>query len=179
MRNILLIILLLFSTVASAMDEKEMQCIRGAFFEWSKEFALYWEQIGIEMKKADPDIYSEFQYLIQEQKNNSRLAQITLGYLLDNHPEELKLSEKIYRAVPRYLNYHKKIHRELRNISEFDRLFLENQNYSHNIKNPNYDRLKEASQLIADIESLPCVTTISREVLKRGDILASELNCGS
>ena len=179
MRNFLLITLMLFSAVANAMEEKEKQCIRGAFVEWSKYFVLYWEQIGVEMKKSDPEIYSEFQYLIQEQKNNNRLAQITLDYLLDSHPEELKLNEKLYRAVPRYLNYHQKIHRELRNINEFDRLFLENQNYSHNIKNPNYDRLTEASELIAKIKSHPSVTSQSKEALKKGDILVSEINCGS
>ena len=178
MRNILLITLLIFSTVTNAMGEKEKQCIRGAFTEWSKYFVLYWEQIGVEMKKLDPEIYSEFEYLIQEQKNNNRLSQITLDYFLDSRPEELKFSEKVYRAVPRYLNYQQEIHRKLRNIKEFDRLFLENQNYSHNIKNPNYDRLKKASQLIADIKSHPSVTSLSREVLKKGEVLVSELNCG-
>jgi hypothetical protein len=170
---------MLLSTVANAMEDNEKRCLRNAFDDWSEAFILYWEQIGIELKKANPDIYSEFQYLIQEQKNNNRLAQITLDYLLDNHPEELRLSGKVHGLAPGYLNYHQKIHRELRNISEFDRLFLENQSYSHNIKNPDFNRLENVSQLMADIRSTPSVTLLSKEVLKKGDVLISELNCGS
>jgi hypothetical protein len=178
-KRIVLVVLLLCSTVASAMDQEEKQCIRQAFGEWSEAFVHYWDEVGREMKRTNPDVYSEFHFLIQEQKNHNRLSQITLEYLLDNHPEDLRLTAKIYGVVPLYLNYHQKKLEDLRKISEFDRLFLKNQSYLENEKNTSQDRLKAARQVIEDIRNMPRIKSIANEVLKKGDVLVSELKCES
>ncbi len=145
--------------------------------EYSITFDRYWDQIEMEMKKANPALYAEFGYLIAEQKNYNKMKQITLEYLLRNKPDELKRDGKLHRLVPMYLNYQQAIHRELREISEYNTLFLENESYAHNVKNPDYERLQAASQLLSDIKNLPDVVSIAVSAQSKGDVGISELEC--
>lgn len=177
MKNMLLIILLLLTNNSNAFEKVEKQCIKNALYQWSDLFVEYWKQIDVEFKKEDDEIYREFSYLIKEQLNNDAMKRITLNYLLENRPGEIRVKEKVYRLVPHYLNYQNEIHRELRKIKEFDQLFKENYSYKHDVKNPAYDRLRKASQIVADIQKRPSFQKIGEKVMEKGGIKLTEMKC--
>ncbi len=165
------------STHAFAGDKPSADCIKSTYAAYSDAFRSYWKLIGKEFKTEDPELYSEFSYSIKEQLNYSRMSEIKLNYLLENYPENLELERKIYRVAPSYANYENTIFRELRLIEEYDRLYLENRSYHPNVKMPDYERRKIASQLIADIRFKHL--SYQREVEEKFAKPVMELTCDS
>lgn len=179
MKKFLLIIFLALPAQLLAADRPSNNCIKLAFENYSSVFSEYWTLIGHELKSTNSELYSEFSYLIIEQLNFNEMQKIKLSYLLENHPEALKLERPIFAVTPSYANYQNAIFRELNKIDRYRKLYLENQSYEHNIKMPDFERLQEVSQVISDIKSKDSIRAIQEEVEKRFSQPVIKLNCGS
>jgi hypothetical protein len=162
-----------------SQDKPSNECIRSAYADYTKGFTGYWKLIGEEFKAENPELYSEFSYLVKEQLNRSRMSVIKLDYLLENYPEKLELEKQIYRVTPSYANYSNKIFRELRGIDEYSKLYLENQSTDPNILMPNYERLQAARDLFAKIQGMDNVLAYQRKLEKDISKPVMELSCGS
>ena len=179
MKSVLIIILLSISMHALANDRPSNDCITSAHADYSKAFTEYWNLIGKEFKARNSKLYSEFSYLIKEQLNNSRMHEIKLSYFLKNHPDKLDLNKKIFRVMPSAANYSNVHFRELRKYPEYNRLYLENYGYRHNIKMPTYEKLQTVSQLLSDIKSKANVLSYQQEIVKETGKPVMGLVCDS
>lgn len=178
-KTILSILLFVLPSLVVANDRPSNACIASYHASYSKSFAEYWNMIDKEFKNRNPKLYEEFSYLIAEQLNNSKMNEIKLSYFLKNHPDEIDINKNIFRMMPSAANYTSKHFRELRKNPKFNRLYLENYSYRHNVKMPNFEKLQAVSQLLAEIKLQDNIQTYQRDVEKNASKPVMELDCNS
>lgn len=172
------IILFAFACTNAYANDK-LNCLRDAYLDYTNHVSKYWSVKDAEFKRTHPRLHKDFSYLITEQQNHNRMQEITIDYLIKNHPEELKLEGSLYNMVPRYKYYGEKIYRELRTIPEFNQLYFEIESYKKENKMPVFEDLKSASNIVEELDRVPSVIEQKNLALEKAQKMVSRLSCGS
>ncbi len=176
--KILSIILFAFVCTNAYANDK-LNCLRASYLDYTSHVTKYWSAKEQAFKRTHPKLHAQFSYLITEQINHNKMQEITIDYIIENHPKELNLKGSLYNMVPRYKHYAQEIYRELRTITEFDQLYFETESYKKENKMPVYEDLKAASKVLDELDSEPSVIEQKNLALRNSQRMVSSLSCGS
>lgn len=177
--KIVFAISLVLVALNSHADSQKNDCLKYEYLKYTGLVSEYWDLKGSEFKSENKNLYQEFSYLITEQKNNNRAQEITIDFLIKNHPEELKTDGSLYNLVPRYSHYAQPIYRELRKNKEFTKIYFENESFKKENKMPDFNRLQEASKFVmGNSESINVKKAMDLAIGKSQEAVAS-LPCDS
>ena len=177
--KILYAIPLVLTVISSHAESINISCLKDEYLKYTDLVDKYWSEKGNEFKAENQDLYQEFAYLITEQKNNNRTQEITIEYLVVNHPEELKTEGALYNLVPRYSHYAQPIYRELRKNKEFSKIYFDNESFKKENKMPDFNRLQKASKFIMGNTSADSVKKAMELATKKSQTAISSLPCNS
>ena len=173
-------VLVFIAAINAYAGSPDINCLRKEYLTFTNKTDRYWTIKDAEFKKHYPELYKDFSYLIKEQIDHNRMQEITMDYLVKVYPEALKLDGSLYNMVPRYKHYEEKIYRELRDIAEFNQLYLEIESYKKENRMPEYNGLKRASEIIwTELDKLPVVREAKDSAIKQAEKMVSTIPCNS
>ena len=170
-----LFLILLAGNVQANSDR--LECLRDNYLSYTKKVQDYWLLKDKEFEKENADLYKEFSYLNREQMHHNRMQEITVELLVRKYPDELKLNGNIFNMVPRYKYYRQPIYRELRSISEFDKLYKEVESFKKENKMPDFERLSVAVEMLKKIDEKSNITSAMNEAQISANRSISSLGC--
>ena len=156
----------------------DLQCVKTHYETYAQKHGAYWDALSKALEEENEEVFMEFGYMIDEQKNVMKMNLIAMEYLFKTDQDhKFAVHQDLRTFVPYFTNYFQEEFRELRKDKEFDALFLKNRSYEHNAKMPDLERLKHASDVMGKLDAREDIAPLRNEALAFGKQFTRNVTC--